>query len=82
MPVEIRKPDVDHRAYKYLSLSNKLSVLLVSDPETDKASAALDVHVGHLLDPPEAAGLAHFCEHLLFMVFCFYLTLYKLIDDV
>jgi insulysin len=66
--LQIRKPDVDNRAYKYLTLPNKLSVLLISDPDTDKASAALDVHVGHLLDPPEAAGLAHFCEHLLFMV--------------
>ncbi|KAJ3416993.1 hypothetical protein HDV05_007475 [Chytridiales sp. JEL 0842] len=33
----------------------------------EPSAAAMDVHVGHLSDPDEAAGLAHFCEHLLFM---------------
>ncbi|KAL7753560.1 metalloprotease [Sorochytrium milnesiophthora] len=64
---DIQKPDVDHRQYGLLNLSNSLKVLLVSDPETDKASAALDVNVGHLNDPDELPGLAHFLEHLLFM---------------
>ena len=63
----IHKPLVDDREYKALTLSNNLSVLVISDPNTDKGSAALDVHVGHLCDPEEAPGLAHFCEHLLFM---------------
>lgn len=42
-------------------------VLLVSDPETDKSSAALDVGVGSLCDPKEVPGLAHFLEHMLFL---------------
>lgn len=42
-------------------------MLLISDCETDKSSAALDVHVGHLADPWELPGLAHFCEHMLFL---------------
>ena len=42
-------------------------MLLISDSETDKSSAALDVHVGHLSDPWELPGLAHFCEHMLFL---------------
>ena len=50
----------DKRQYRSLTLENKLQVLLVSDPETDKASAAMDVHVGHLSDPDDIAGLAHF----------------------
>ena len=60
----ILKPDQDDRKYAHLTLENQLQVLIISDPSTDKASAALDVHVGHLSDPEEAAGLAHFCEHL------------------
>ncbi|KAJ2317613.1 metalloprotease, partial [Coemansia sp. RSA 2681] len=32
-----------------------------------KSCAALDVNVGSLADPPAFQGLAHFCEHLLFM---------------
>ncbi|OWR46486.1 putative metalloprotease, partial [Danaus plexippus plexippus] len=43
------------------------SVLLVSDPTTDKSAAALDVNVGYLSDPDEVPGLAHFCEHMLFL---------------
>lgn len=63
----LEKPEVDERDYRIIRLANELEVLLVHDAETDKASAALDVHVGHLSDPREVAGLAHFCEHLLFM---------------
>lgn len=68
MTSEIHKPDLDERGYKFLALDNKLSVLLISDATTDKAAAAIDVNVGHLSDPLETPGLAHFCEHLLFMV--------------
>ncbi|ORY83170.1 Metalloenzyme, LuxS/M16 peptidase-like protein [Protomyces lactucae-debilis] len=64
---EIDKPELDNRSYRLIQLSNDLQALLVHDPDTDKASAALDVHIGHLSDPWDAAGLAHFCEHLLFM---------------
>ncbi len=63
----VPRPDLDDRAYQLVTLENELSVLLISDPTTDKSSAALDVHVGHLCDPDVAPGLAHFCEHLLFM---------------
>ncbi|KAJ3241012.1 Insulinase (Peptidase M16) [Chytriomyces hyalinus] len=64
---DIRRPDLDDRQYRIITLPNRLEALLVSDPATDRAAAALDVHVGHLCDPAEAPGLAHFCEHLLFM---------------
>ncbi|OAD77934.1 ubiquinol-cytochrome c reductase core subunit 1 [Phycomyces blakesleeanus NRRL 1555(-)] len=57
----------DHRKYRLIRLENQLEVLLVSDPDTNVSSAALDVHVGHLSDPDDFQGLAHFCEHLLFM---------------
>ncbi|KAM3578800.1 metalloprotease [Umbelopsis sp. WA50703] len=61
------KSDNDDRDYRLIRLSNKLEVLLIHDKDTDKSSAALDVHVGHLSDPNDLQGLAHFCEHLLFM---------------
>lgn len=59
----------DHRLYRcrLIMLENGMEVLLISDPTTDKASAAMDVKVGHLSDPEDLQGLAHFCEHLLFM---------------
>ncbi|CAJ0579250.1 unnamed protein product, partial [Mesorhabditis spiculigera] len=57
----------DKRQYRGLILKNDLRVLLVSDSETDKSAAALDVNVGHLMDPWELPGVAHFCEHMLFL---------------
>lgn len=62
----IKSPN-DTREYRYLTLPNQLRVLLISDPATDKASAALDVHVGSNDDPQDRAGLAHFLEHMLFL---------------
>lgn len=47
----LEKPANDEREYRLIKLTNELEVLLISDPETDRASAALDVHVGSLCDP-------------------------------
>ncbi|EFJ11426.1 hypothetical protein SELMODRAFT_447027 [Selaginella moellendorffii] len=63
---EIVKPRTDKREYRNVVLRNELRVLLVSDPDTDKAAAAMDVNVGSFCDPEELAGLAHFLEHMLF----------------
>ncbi len=57
----------DKRDYKGLILNNGLKVLLISDPETDKSAAALDVNIGSMSDPRDLQGLAHFLEHMLFM---------------
>ena len=65
--ITIRKPDIDKRSYRYLKLSNGLQAVLISDPETHSGAAALCVAVGQLDDPPEVQGLAHFCEHMLFL---------------
>lgn len=69
---EINKADIpkspnDQREYLSITLKNKLEVMLISDPESDKASAALDVYVGSSSDPQEFLGLAHFLEHMLFL---------------
>jgi secreted Zn-dependent insulinase-like peptidase len=57
----------DHRRYQSFQLPNQLSVLLISDLSTDKAAAAVDVHVGSSSDPDHLLGLAHFLEHMLFL---------------
>jgi insulysin len=64
---DIVKSAQDDRSYRGLVLENGLKAMLVSDPTTDKSAAALDVHVGHMVDDKELPGLAHFCEHMLFL---------------
>ncbi|GAA98082.1 uncharacterized protein L969DRAFT_85999 [Mixia osmundae IAM 14324] len=64
---EIEKSPNDDRDYRLIRLANGLEVMLISDPQTDKAAASISVRVGHLSDPADLPGLAHFCEHLLFM---------------
>ncbi|PIO70558.1 peptidase, M16 family [Teladorsagia circumcincta] len=63
----IIKSQSDQMEYRGLELTNGLRVLLISDPTTDTAAAAMDVNVGSLMDPWEIQGLAHFCEHMLFL---------------
>eukprot|EP00158_Paraphelidium_tribonemae_P009916 Partr_v1_DN29000_c0_g1_i1_m25164 putative insulin-degrading enzyme len=67
MSESLIKPLLDDRHYRTIFLPNGLQCLLVNDQHTDKASAALDVHVGSYLDPEDFPGLAHFLEHMLFM---------------
>ena len=62
----IKSPN-DAREYRYLELPNRLKVVLISDPASDKAAAALTVFRGSLHDPAEFPGLAHFLEHMLFI---------------
>ncbi|CAA0837441.1 Zinc-metallopeptidase- peroxisomal [Striga hermonthica] len=64
--VEIIKARNDKRDYKRIVLENFLQVLLISDPETDKCAASMDVRVGSFSDPKGLEGLAHFLEHMLF----------------
>ncbi|KAG8371949.1 hypothetical protein BUALT_Bualt12G0015900 [Buddleja alternifolia] len=64
--VEIIKPRNDKREYRRIVLQNNLQVLLISDSETDKCSASMDVRVGAFSDPEGLEGLAHFLEHMLF----------------
>lgn len=61
---EIVKSPKDKRKYKAYTLENGLRVLLCSDPSSQEAAAAMDVHVGATSDPAQVQGLAHFCEHV------------------
>ncbi|KAL5708137.1 insulysin [Ranunculus cassubicifolius] len=62
----IIKPRTDKRQYRRIVLPNSLQVLLISDPETDKAAASMSVSVGSYSEPDGLEGLAHFLEHMLF----------------
>ncbi|KAH8506557.1 hypothetical protein H0E87_013388 [Populus deltoides] len=64
--MEIVKARTDKREYKRIVLPNALQVLLISDPDTDKCAASMNVSVGYFSDPDGLEGLAHFLEHMLF----------------
>lgn len=66
-PLTPEKSPNDDKAYRYIQLDNGLRALLISDPDTEKAAAALDVHVGSSSNPADRGGLAHFLEHMLFL---------------
>ncbi len=57
---------IDTRDHKLLRLNNGLKCLIVSDPQSEKAAAALSVNIGGFYVPKEYPGLAHFLEHMLF----------------
>lgn len=63
----LERPELDDRSYRVIRLPNKLEALLVHDPDTDKASAAVNVNVGNFSDQDDMPGMAHAVEHLLFM---------------
>jgi hypothetical protein len=66
--VRIIKPPLDERSYTtYILPTNNLRILLCSDPTTTSAATSMSVHVGACSDPVEIPGLAHFCEHMLFL---------------
>eukprot|EP00898_Chlorokybus_atmophyticus_P006740 jgi/Chlat1/7067/Chrsp57S06767 len=64
--VQVLVPRSDKRGYRVATLPNRMQALLISDKDTDKAAAAVDVRVGSFSDPDELPGLAHFLEHMLF----------------
>ena len=65
--LSVGSADARDRKTKTLVLDNGLSVYLMSDPEVTRSAAALSVGVGHIYDPKEKQGLAHYLEHMLFL---------------
>ena len=64
---DFEKPEQDNRSYRIIKLPNELEAVLISDPDSDKASAALDNGAGSFSDDLALPGMAHAVEHLLFM---------------
>jgi insulysin len=62
---EMERPDHDDRLYRVITLRNGLEILLIHDPSSDKAGAAMDARVGSFDDPEDTPGVAHAVEHLL-----------------
>ncbi|MES2211946.1 MAG: insulinase family protein [Pseudomonadota bacterium] len=63
----IEKSTTDDRVFLYSCLDNGLSLLVVEDPQADKMAAAMTVAAGSYQEPDDVPGLAHFCEHMLFL---------------
>ena len=63
----ILSPDLKEREIGKIVLSNGLQALLISDPGADQSAACISVDAGSWCDPVETPGMAHFCEHMLFM---------------
>jgi insulysin len=59
---QLDTPLNDDRSYRLLTLPNMLEVLIVHDPSTDRASAAMDVNVGSFSDDRDMQGMAHAVE--------------------
>lgn len=65
--LEIHTPSLKERTTAKVRLSNGLEAYLISDPGADQSAAAFAMDVGSWSDPDSYPGIAHFCEHLLFM---------------
>ncbi|MDE3046035.1 MAG: insulinase family protein [Verrucomicrobiota bacterium] len=63
----LRNPDLKERKIAKIRLPNGLEAMLISDPGADQSSAAVSVGAGSWNDPEEYPGMAHFCEHMLFL---------------
>lgn len=60
-------PSLQNRKTAKLRLENGLEAWVISDPDATRSAAALAVNVGSWSDPEDQPGLAHFCEHMLFL---------------
>jgi len=66
--IAIVKPLSDDRLYRSIRLENGIEVMLISDFNSPKAAASMSVGVGSFQQDKDLLGLAHFCEHMLFLV--------------
>jgi insulysin len=65
--LKILSPSLKERKSIKIKLDNNLEVYIISDPDANQSAAALSVESGSSNDPLEYPGMAHFCEHMLFM---------------
>ncbi|EAZ64008.2 hypothetical protein PICST_28795 [Scheffersomyces stipitis CBS 6054] len=55
------------KSYRLIRLANGVHVLLISQPTNDTLACGVCVASGSNKDPNEVPGLAHLCEHMLFL---------------
>lgn len=60
-------PDFSSQKTAKLRLENGLEILLISDPDAELSATSVTVDAGSWNDPAAFPGMAHFCEHMLFM---------------
>ena len=65
--LEIKTPWLKERKQLKISLKNGIQALIISDPQLTQSALAVAVKAGSWDDPIEYPGMAHFCEHMLFM---------------
>ncbi|QTL39453.1 pitrilysin [Xenorhabdus budapestensis] len=63
----IHKSERDFREYRAIQLKNGMTVLLVSDEKAVKSLAAVAIPIGHMQNPDNQLGLAHYLEHMVLM---------------
>ncbi|EJC99116.1 uncharacterized protein FOMMEDRAFT_160677 [Fomitiporia mediterranea MF3/22] len=63
----ILKGSLDDREYRIIRLHNGLEAVIVSDKHADQSAACMNVSTGYFRDPDNMLGIAHFCEHLMFL---------------
>ena len=63
--LSIKKSFSDKNNYKLIKLHTGLEILLINDPSTKRSAASLAVYAGSIND--NTIGMAHFCEHMLFL---------------
>ena len=62
---QFKLPSTDKRSYRTIILNNNLMATVISDPNTDRSAAAVDVGIGYFEDAPNLPGLAHLLERVL-----------------
>lgn len=67
LQADVIKSENDPREYRVITLENSLRALLISDLESDKGAASMNIQVGSNANPKDREGLAHFLEHMLFL---------------
>ena len=62
-----RLPVLWHNKLRLVRLANGLQVVLSENPDADTCACTMTVRCGSFADPEDLPGLAHFCEHMLFL---------------
>ncbi len=63
----LEKSPNDYRDYLSFELDNRLTVLVISDPDAERSAASMSLLVGGGDDPAGREGMAHYLEHMLFL---------------